>query len=95
LWKSHAFAEQAANSLRFTSKDLPQFGIVDDVIKEPLGGAHRDHYRMAARLKLYLVKTLRELVAESPEQLVQNRYEKFRQMGEFLESNLHGENDGD
>ena len=86
LWKSHEYAEQAAKALRFTSKDLPQFGVVDDVIKEPLGGAHRDHYRMAARLKVYLVKSLRELVNQPLDELLQIRYQKFRRMGEFLES---------
>ena len=88
LWKSGAYAEQAAKALRFTSKDLPEFGIVDDVIKEPLGGAHRDHFRMAARLKVYLVKTLRELMAESVDQLLEQRYQKYRRMGIFLEADF-------
>lgn len=85
LWKSHEYAEQAADSLRFTSKDLPKFGVVDDVIKEPLGGAHRDHFRMAARLKIYLVRMLRELLAEPFDSLLERRYQKFRRMGVFLE----------
>jgi len=86
LWKSHEYAEQAAHALRFTSRDLPSFGIVDEVIKEPLGGAHRDHFVMAARLKSYLVKTLRELVAVPLEELLENRYQKYRRMGVFLEN---------
>ena len=86
LWKSHEYAEQAAHALRFTSRDLPSFGIVDDVIKEPLGGAHRDHFVMAARLKSYLVKTLRELAAVPLEELLENRYQKYRRMGVFLEN---------
>ena len=86
LWKSNAYAEQAATALKMTSKHLAKLGVVDDVIEEPLGGAHRDHHQMAARLKIYLTKCLRELVGIPPEQLVQSRYEKFRRMGVFLES---------
>ena len=86
LWKSNAYAEQAATALKMTSRHLSELGVVDDVIEEPLGGAHRDHHQMAARLKIYLTKCLRELVGTPPEQLVQRRYEKFRHMGVFLES---------
>ena len=85
LWKSHTFAEQAAKALKITSKDLSGLGVIDDVIEEPLGGAHRDHHQMASRLKIYLLKCLRELVAMPTDQLVANRYEKFRRMGVFLE----------
>jgi acetyl-CoA carboxylase carboxyl transferase subunit alpha len=85
LWKSHEYAEQAATALRFTSKHLGEFGIIDDVISEPLGGAHRDHHQSAARLKIYLMKTLRELLALPTDKLVDSRYEKFRRMGQFLE----------
>ena len=85
LWKSHEHARKAALALRFTSKDLRELGIVDDVIKEPLGGAHRDHHQMAGRLKLYLTRTLRELQAQPLDQLLAARYQKFRRMGVFLE----------
>ena len=85
LWKSHEYAEQAAKALRFTSKDLLEFGVVDEIIEEPLGGAHRDPHRMAARLKLYLSKTLRGLQSEPIESLVESRYQKFRRMGVFTE----------
>jgi acetyl-CoA carboxylase carboxyl transferase subunit alpha len=96
LWKSHQFAPKAADALRFTSSHLSRLGIVDDVIEEPLGGAHRDHHQMAARLKGYLSKTLDGLVKLSPDTLVNGRYEKFRKMGTYLEmmedgtSKLHG-----
>ena len=85
LWKSGAYAEQAARALRFTSKDLLSLGVVDDVITEPLGAAHRDHHQMANRLKMYLVGALRELVGRPIDKLVERRYEKFRRMGVFLE----------
>lgn len=85
LWKSHQFAPDAAQALRFTSKHLSHLGIVDDVIEEPLGGAHRDHQQMAARLKSYLLKTLGSLTNSSSEKLVERRYDKFRSMGVYLE----------
>ncbi len=85
LWKSHEYAEQAAQALKFTSNHLRELGVVDDIIEEPLGGAHRDHHQMANRLKNYLVKTLRDLVSQPIDELVEARYEKFRRMGVFVE----------
>lgn len=86
LWKSHEFAPKAAESLRFTSSDLAKFGVVDDVLEEPLGGAHRDHHQMATRLKTYLSKTLNTLESKTADELVEERYEKFRRIGVFVES---------
>lgn len=86
LWKSGAYAEQAAHALRLTSRDLAQFGVIDDVIEEPLGGAHRDHHQMAARLKMYLLRTLRELTARPIDELLAERYQKYRRMGVFFET---------
>ena len=83
IWKSHQFAPQAAEALRFTSKHLQELGVIDDVIKEPLGGAHRDHHQMAARMKSYLTRTLAGLREFSLEQLIENRYDKFRRIGVF------------
>lgn len=99
LWKSPNFAEQAANALRFTSKDLLKFHVVDEVIEEPLGGAHRDPFQMSSRLKMCLVKALREFADRPVDELLRQRYEKFRAMGEFLESppevsTHHGGNGG-
>jgi acetyl-CoA carboxylase carboxyl transferase subunit alpha len=88
LWKSSSYAEQAAKSLKLTSSDLLRLGVVDDVIEEPIGAAHCDHHQMAARLKMYLIKTLRELVERPPAELVAARYEKFRRMGRFLEGGV-------
>ncbi|MCH2183374.1 MAG: acetyl-CoA carboxylase carboxyltransferase subunit alpha [Mariniblastus sp.] len=85
LWKSAAHAEKAAEALKFTSNHLLSFGIVDDVIPEPLGGAHRDHHHMAAALKSYFKKNLKALGAMDRETLLSGRYEKFRRMGVFLE----------
>ena len=55
LWKSHQYAERAAKALKFTSQDLLRLGVVDDVIEEPLGGAHRDHHQTAMHVKQYLL----------------------------------------
>jgi acetyl-CoA carboxylase carboxyl transferase subunit alpha len=85
LWKSHTFKDQAARALKMTSKDLLELGIIDAVIPEPLGGAHRDHNLMASRLKMYLRNTLRELTAIPVPDLLEARYQKFRRMGVFLE----------
>jgi len=85
LWKSHEFKEQAAEALRMTSKDLLKLKVVDEVVREPLGGAHRDHHAMAAMLKIYLRGQLRELVGMPIDRLLDARYQRFRRMGVFLE----------
>ncbi|MCP4942080.1 MAG: acetyl-CoA carboxylase carboxyltransferase subunit alpha [Rubripirellula sp.] len=90
LWKSHEHAPKAAAALRFTSDDLSRLGVVDDVLQEPLGGAHRDHHQMASRLKSYLSRTLGELETKTADELVDERYEKFRRIGVFLEETQAG-----
>ena len=85
LWKSGEYAEQAAKALKITSGDLDSMGIVDGVIEEPLGGAHRDHHQAAARLKQYLIRCLRELTARDVDQLLEERYQKFRKIGVYFE----------
>jgi acetyl-CoA carboxylase carboxyl transferase subunit alpha len=85
LWKSAAYKADAARALRFRSRDLLEFGVVDAVIDEPAGGAHRHPRQMAIRLKMYLLRTLRDLVTQPRDQLVTARYDKFRRMGVFLE----------
>jgi len=90
LWKSVEFKADAARALRMRSRDLKEFGVIDAVIDEPAGGAHRDPRQMAARLKTYLTRTLRELVGRPGDRLVADRYEKFRKMGVFLEASATG-----
>ena len=96
LWKSAQHAERAATALKFTSADLLRLGVVDHIIEEPLGGAHRDHHQTASRVKQYLLRSLRELLNQPRETLPQTRYEKFRRMGVFLEdaAAVTGANDG-
>jgi acetyl-CoA carboxylase carboxyl transferase subunit alpha len=86
LWKGAEHAEKAATALKFTSKNLLEMRIVDDVIEEPLGGAHRDHHRMAAKMKSYLKKNLKELSEKKTDDLLNERYERFRRIGVFNES---------
>jgi acetyl-CoA carboxylase carboxyl transferase subunit alpha len=85
LWKDVQFADQAARALKFTSANLERLGVVDEVIPEPLGGAHRDHRQMAATLKQSLLKNLKALSAMPLDELVDRRYEKFRRYGVFVE----------
>src|SRR5262249_17139022 len=86
LWKSATYKEKAAQALRLTSRDLLPWKVMDDVSDEPLGGAHRDHHQMALRLKIYLIRALRELVGKPTDKLLSDRYEKFRRMGVFFEA---------
>lgn len=86
LWKSAEHAEKAAEALKFTSNHLARLNVVDDVIEEPLGGAHRDPHEMARRVKQYLSRSLAELKKLSGEELVQQRYDRFRRIGVFLET---------
>lgn len=84
LWKGVEHREKAANALKFTAKYLKEFQVVDDVIEEPLGGAHRDPRLMALKLKQYLRTQLRELVKIPVDRLVEERYQRFRKFGVFF-----------
>jgi len=85
LWKSHEHKDKAAQALKMTSRDLMQLGAIEAVIEEPLGGAHRNHQLMASRIKHYLRNQLKELTRIPHCELVEQRYQRFRQMGVFLE----------
>jgi acetyl-CoA carboxylase carboxyl transferase subunit alpha len=85
LWRSWNFKEKAAEQLRLTSTDMNQFGLVDGVIPEPIGGAHTNPEEMAATLKLYLLNTLAELNKLDAETRVLQRIEKFSKMGFYDE----------
>ncbi len=81
LWRTWDKKEVAAEQLRLTGTDMLQFGLVDDVIPEPMGGAHWDYDGAANILKNYLIPTIQELKLKSPEQRVNDRIEKFGKMG--------------
>ena len=86
LWKSGEKAPEAAEALKLTSKDLLRLGLVDKVIEEPLGGAHRDPKGAVDRVKNQIVEWLTELQATPVDQLLARRYEKFRRMGTPLQA---------
>ncbi len=83
LWKDGSRAEQAATQLKITAPDLLQLGVVDAIIDEPAGGAHQDHDAAASRLDRALLTHLTELEALSPDQLIDDRYRRFRSLGAF------------
>lgn len=85
LWKHAEHRDKAARALRFTSRDLLELGVIDEIIPEPLGGAHRNHRQMAMSLKGSLVAAIKELKAIPGDDLIERRYEKFRRMGVFDE----------
>ena len=88
LWKSVEHADKAAKALRFTSRDLLELGVIDEVVPEPLGGAHRNHRAMGMTLKGSLVAALNSLEELSKDELIARRYEKFRRIGVFEELSL-------
>jgi acetyl-CoA carboxylase carboxyl transferase subunit alpha len=85
LWKvaNEETKPLAADALKMTARDLFKFGIVDDIIAEPLGGAHRDHREMANILKKYLLRYLRQIINIPIDDLLEQRYQKFRLMGVY------------
>ncbi len=87
LWKvaNDETKPLAADALKMTARDLFKFGIIDDIIAEPLGGAQRDHREMANTLKKYLLRYLRQLHGIPIDDLLEQRYQKFRRMGVFEE----------
>jgi acetyl-CoA carboxylase carboxyl transferase subunit alpha len=86
LWGDAAKAPEAAESMKITAPDLRRLGVIDAIVPEPLGGAHRDWEGAAARLRAALRDHLADLAGRSPERLVAERYEKFRRMGAYEEA---------
>ncbi len=83
LWKDRTYADKAAEALKLSAPDLVECGLADEIVKEPPGGAHTDPKQMAANLKEAIQTKLAELAALPVDQLIAERYEKFRGMGEF------------
>ena len=83
LWRDQEHAEEAAIALRLTAPDLLEFGLVDQIIKEPAGGAHTNHDAMAEKLDVALREALASVNRWSDEERVARRYDKFRAMGDF------------
>ena len=85
LWKHRSYAPEAAEALKLTAQDLAKLKLVDEVIPEPLGGAHRDHQSASDAFKAAVLKNLRELMGLPIDQMLAQRYQKFRTVGEFME----------
>lgn len=83
LWRDGSYAEQAALSLRLTAPDLLEFGLIDQIVPEPPGGAHTDHAAMGNILDTHLAEMLASARDQSDSERIASRYEKFRAMGEL------------
>jgi acetyl-CoA carboxylase carboxyl transferase subunit alpha len=86
LWRHRSHAPEAAEALRLTANQLKELGVIDEVVPEPLGGAHRDHAQASENLKTAILTHLNQLKKKSTKDLLNSRYEKFRQMGQVLET---------
>lgn len=85
LWRSAEKAEDAADAMSITSERLQELGLIDDIIDEPMGGAHRDYNETAGRIKAHLLAKLNELQAMDKTALVERRYQRIRDYGFFEE----------
>ncbi len=88
LWKDATLAKQAAEAMKITALDLKEMGIIDDIILEVAGGAHKNLEQQVIMMRQCLIDVLAELNPLSPEQLVEARYEKFKQIGQFKEVSI-------
>lgn len=85
LWSDGTKGAQAAEALKITAKDIKSLEVIDEIIKEPPGGAHRDQQAMANNLRQALARNLKELKKIPTDRLVEERYQKFRKMSRFVE----------
>jgi acetyl-CoA carboxylase carboxyl transferase subunit alpha len=86
LWKTAERAAEAAEALGITAHRLKALGLIDKIVSEPVGGAHRDHRQMAAALKRALNESLRQVVDLKPKELLQRRYERLQSYGRFSDT---------
>ncbi|MCS7264628.1 MAG: acetyl-CoA carboxylase carboxyltransferase subunit alpha [Armatimonadetes bacterium] len=91
IWRNEKLAPKAAEALRLTAQDALQLGVIDEIIPEPLGGAHRNPLETALTVKEALLRHLDELKRMSPQELRKHRYQKFRAMGVFIEGSTSTE----
>jgi acetyl-CoA carboxylase carboxyl transferase subunit alpha len=85
LWNNAEKASEAAETLKMTPKDLLQLGVIDEILPEPLGGAHRDYQKIAEALRKAISHHLNKLEGLALDEILRQRYEKFRRMGVFGE----------
>ena len=85
LWKHRKHAPEAAEAMKISAPDLGKLNLIDEVVPEPRGGAHHDHYQSAQNFKEVALASLREIQSLSDEDMLEQRYQKFRQYGEWNE----------
>ena len=85
MWRDATKASDAADALKITAKDLMKFDVIDGEIAEPVGGAHTNYEEVSANMKKAILDSIEELEKLSVKDLKENRYQKFRKMGAFLE----------
>ncbi|GEC92914.1 MULTISPECIES: acetyl-CoA carboxylase carboxyl transferase subunit alpha [Brevibacillus] len=83
LWRDSSLGMRAAETMKITAPDLLELGVIDGIIDEPFGGAHRDLIAQAGMVKAVITEQLEQLGRLTPDELIQDRYEKFKQIGEF------------
>ena len=83
LWKDSSRAKEAAEKMKLTSYDLLDFGVIDKVLKEPIGGASKELKTICKSMKKEIVEAIAELKELDKDKLIENRYQKFRKMGEY------------
>jgi acetyl-CoA carboxylase carboxyl transferase subunit alpha len=88
LWRSATKASEAAEALKLTGEYLIQYGIVEEIIPEPLGGAHYQPTEVAQTLKKAILKQIKRLNALSTDELLDARYAKFRKVGQFIDAGV-------
>ena len=86
LWKNGTDAPLAAEALNLTCRDMLKLGVIDSIIPEPLGGAHRNHHEVAHNLESFITTTIRELRRYKVENLLENRYQKLCRIGQFTDT---------
>lgn len=86
LWKDASKADQAAEAMKITAQDLLSMEVIEEIVPEPRGGAHRDYESTAEAIKSALVRQLEELSDLNPDELLEDRYHKFRKIGRFAEN---------
>lgn len=89
LWKSSARAADAAETMGITAARIKSLGLVDRVVNEPTGGAHRDHVAMAQSLKKALQESLKQVAGLTPDELIERRFERLMSYGKFKEQPVH------
>ncbi|MFD2046305.1 acetyl-CoA carboxylase carboxyl transferase subunit alpha [Ornithinibacillus salinisoli] len=85
LWKDSGQAQKAAESMKITAPDLHELGVIDEIIPEPKGGSHRDIKEQAENINIVIEKSLEELINLSSDVLLENRWEKYKQIGDYKE----------